>query len=358
MDLLPHFPFQKNKANKATLIPLSSQSAPVLTRPPQQVLYTLIYILPFYLHPATRPSPTTLRSSPPSLRTRIRLALLSTTLCTTLTYLILHSHLHLSLARITTLLGLLPPTPTSLLTPLLPTLLLFAGPLVEKLLTRPLPTISSLKNLPRGVLSVLWPQTQEELVANRNYITAPLTEEVLFRANLLALHLCTQPPPLNPQTPYPDRWQLVFLTPLYFALAHLHHLLSTRLTYPHAPILPIVIQTVVQVAYTGVFGWYASFLYLRSGGVWGVVAVHAFCNFMGLPRVWGRLERWEGGGRGSRDGREGKERGGNEDEEGDEGDEGWGWREVVYYAALLGGVWGWWWGGGVWWLSEGRGGFS
>ena len=45
----------------------------------------------------------------------------------------------------------------------------------------------------------------------------------------------------------------------------------------------------MQFGYTTVFGWYAAFLLLRTGNLWGVVAVHSFCNWMGLPRVWGKI---------------------------------------------------------------------
>ena len=37
------------------------------------------------------------------------------------------------------------------------------------------------------------------------------------------------------------------------------------------------------------FGGYATFLYLRTGSLLGVIVVHAFCNWMGFPRFWGRV---------------------------------------------------------------------
>jgi prenyl protein peptidase len=37
------------------------------------------------------------------------------------------------------------------------------------------------------------------------------------------------------------------------------------------------------------FGAYATFLYLRTGSLLAVTLVHAFCNWMGLPRFWGRI---------------------------------------------------------------------
>ena len=31
-------------------------------------------------------------------------------------------------------------------------------------------------------------------------------------------------------------------------------------------------------------------MYLRTGSLLAVVLIHAFCNWRGLPRLWGRLE--------------------------------------------------------------------
>lgn len=41
----------------------------------------------------------------------------------------------------------------------------------------------------------------------------------------------------------------------------------------------------LQFAYTTVFGWYATFLFQRTGTVWAPLVAHILCNFMGLPRL-------------------------------------------------------------------------
>ena len=56
------------------------------------------------------------------------------------------------------------------------------------------------------------------------------------------------------------------------------------------PLLPALLRTLFQFAYTTLFGWYANFVFVRTGSLPAVVLAHAFCNWMGLPRVWGRLE--------------------------------------------------------------------
>lgn len=50
-----------------------------------------------------------------------------------------------------------------------------------------------------------------------------------------------------------------------------------------------ILRTLLQLAYTTLFGGYATFLYLRTGSLLGVILVHAFCNWMGFPRFWGRV---------------------------------------------------------------------
>jgi membrane protease YdiL (CAAX protease family) len=39
-----------------------------------------------------------------------------------------------------------------------------------------------------------------------------------------------------------------------------------------------------QLLYTSVFGWYATWLFLRTQSLWGIVIVHSFCNWIGLPK--------------------------------------------------------------------------
>ena len=43
------------------------------------------------------------------------------------------------------------------------------------------------------------------------------------------------------------------------------------------------LQVAFQFAFTTVFGWYATFLFLRTGHLAAAVAAHAFCNSMGFP---------------------------------------------------------------------------
>lgn len=80
------------------------------------------------------------------------------------------------------------------------------------------------------------------------------------------------------------------MTPLIFGLAHIHHFYAYTVSHPDGPWLPGLVQTLFQLSYTTLFGAYATFTYLRTGSLLAVVLIHAFCNWQGLPRIWGRLE--------------------------------------------------------------------
>ncbi|MCJ1318291.1 hypothetical protein MMC15_003619 [Xylographa vitiligo] len=118
-----------------------------------------------------------------------------------------------------------------------------------------------------------------------NNYQGPFTEELLFRSLLLPLALLSQP---NPSASKP---RLILLTPLYFSIAHIHHLYEFKLAHPRTPLLPTLLMTLFQFSYTTIFGWYAAFVFLRTGSLGSVVLCHAFCNWMGLPRLWGKVGR-------------------------------------------------------------------
>jgi prenyl protein peptidase len=84
--------------------------------------------------------------------------------------------------------------------------------------------------------------------------------------------------------------QTIFLTPVIFGLAHVHHFYEFRLTHTQVPAARALARSLFQLGYTTIFGAYATFLFLRTGSLLAVCAVHAFCNCMGLPQVWGRVE--------------------------------------------------------------------
>lgn len=75
----------------------------------------------------------------------------------------------------------------------------------------------------------------------------------------------------------------IFVTPLFFGIAHFHHL-NEHLRQGMKKSLAIQ-MSVVQFAYTSVFGIYSAYLFLRTGHFVAPFVAHAFCNHMGLPDI-------------------------------------------------------------------------
>lgn len=107
----------------------------------------------------------------------------------------------------------------------------------------------------------------------------PVSEELIWRALMIPLHVLAQ---------FSGK-QIIFLTPLYFGIAHVHHLYEFRLTHPRTPLPLAVLRSLFQFTYTSLFGFFAAFVFLRTGNVYSVILAHSFCNWMGLPRFYGRV---------------------------------------------------------------------
>ena len=260
----------KNRARieevKAPL--LSSANAAALS-----TAFTALYVLPFYLSPTTRPSPILSRDAPSVIRARIRFVTLSITISTLITSYILSTRAYEDLSSIIHNLGIYPIYPLAISKSILLTAFLFAGPLFERAVIE--------SGWRRWIKGKDIHETLSSWIGWRNFIAGPFTEEVLFRSILVSLHTHTRP--LLPVT------ALIFATPLYFGIAHIHHFYEYTLTHSYTPLLPALLRSLVQFAYTTVFGWYATFVFLRTGSLWAVFLIHSQCNWMGLPRIWGRV---------------------------------------------------------------------
>jgi prenyl protein peptidase len=87
-------------------------------------------------------------------------------------------------------------------------------------------------------------------------------------------------------------WQtLIFATPLFFGLCHLHHGWGMVQWYGWSWRIPVL--CCVQFLYTTVFGWYATWVFLATGSTAAAVLVHSLCNWMGLP-AFGQMSRAHG----------------------------------------------------------------
>jgi prenyl protein peptidase len=172
-------------------------------------------------------------------------------------------------------------------------------------------------------ISSLIPHTIQKLKTTQG----PLTEELLFRSAITPLLI------LSPISESPSR--IILLDPLPFGLAHIHHFYEFTLTNPHTALVPALLRSLFQFGFTTVFGWFATFVFLRTGNVWVCILIHSFCNWMGLPRVWGRLESGVIGPAGIGGGS-----GGSGQDEVEE-ELAWPWT-AVYYVLLMGGAVGFW----------------
>jgi membrane protease YdiL (CAAX protease family) len=76
--------------------------------------------------------------------------------------------------------------------------------------------------------------------------------------------------------------RVALLTPAWFALAHVHHLLE-KLFVLKSSLSSALISTAVQLTYTSIFGLIASYLYVCTGNIASPIVSHVVCNFIGLP---------------------------------------------------------------------------
>ncbi|KAK2462514.1 hypothetical protein APHAL10511_005484 [Amanita phalloides] len=111
----------------------------------------------------------------------------------------------------------------------------------------------------------------------RNYIVAPITEEIVFRACVLAVY----------DLAGASRRGMTLFTPLSFGLAHVHHAWETFNKYGRTSNAAkrAVVNSLVQLTYTTLFGAYCAYLFLRTGSIFPPISAHAFCNVMGLPEL-------------------------------------------------------------------------
>ncbi|MCJ1313665.1 hypothetical protein MMC25_007344 [Agyrium rufum] len=300
------------------------------------VVLTLIYILPFYAFAPTRPSPTLARDTDVVIRARIRCVTVACFVSSLVTVQILRQYASVPTDQILPSLGWWPISILDISRSLLLTATLFLGPLFEKgVVERQGANWIRLRGL-RDCLGS-W-------IGWRNYVAGPLTEELLFRTLLVPLSLLT----------LLSTGQSILLTPLVFGVAHVHHAYEFHLMNPTLPWSLIAFRSLFQFTYTTLFGWYANFVLVRTGSGWACVVVHAFCNWMGLPRFWGKVER-------AVEREAGNHRGKEDDghirrseifttlNAGNAGEASIGWT-IAYYVLLIMGTFGFW--KGLWPLTE------
>lgn len=243
------------------------------------VLFTAFYIAPFYLSQTLRTSPLNSRDAPAVIKARVRAVGLTCIACSVVTVYVLAFYGHANPYETLRLLGMYPVNPVDILRVLSLLLVLFVCSIYENVIVD-----GEWRGWgPSSFKAGLW----DDWTSYRNRIVAPISEELVFRSLAIPLFLLARM----------STTRIVFITPLIFGLAHVHHLVEfiTSRTPDNRRIPPLgiwihgIMRSTFQFAYTSLFGFFAAFVFLRTGNLWAAIVAHSFCNRMGLPRLWGKV---------------------------------------------------------------------
>jgi prenyl protein peptidase len=108
----------------------------------------------------------------------------------------------------------------------------------------------------------------------RNLLIAPLVEELLFRGCIVRILASAQ---FHPAT-------ITLVAPLFFGLAHLHHILE-NVWIRGLPPRKATFEQLLQFSHTTAFGIIATLVFTSAGSVAAPTLLHVGCNWMGLPVI-------------------------------------------------------------------------
>ncbi|KAG0374074.1 CAAX prenyl protease, partial [Mortierella sp. AD032] len=127
------------------------------------------------------------------------------------------------------------------------------------------------------------------LMGMRNFVVGPISEEFIFRACMVAIVANSGA----------RSYMMIFVLPLVFGIAHINHAYESYVKKGRTrqALLGAAAMAVFQLLYTTLFGWFATFLFLRTSNLIAPCLCHAFCNMMGFPDVtniqyFGRWKKW------------------------------------------------------------------
>ena len=242
------------------------------------------------------------RNSPSTIKARARSVWTVCAACSAITISILSLAGSASSYDIVRFLGLYPVDLVDIAKCLVLILILFAGPLFEEGIVEGNWRYWLRWDIFRGTVFDDW-------IGWRNLVVGPVSEELVFRSLSVSLFLLAQVSSLScyimrsrlKTAIQAEPRDIIFSTPLIFGLAHLHHLNEHIVTHQRhdqtylaavltpSIILPGIVRALFQLIYTSLFGFFTTFLFLRTGNLYSCILAHSFCNWMGLPRVWGRV---------------------------------------------------------------------
>ena len=126
------------------------------------------------------------------------------------------------------------------------------------------------------------------MVSFRNHIFAPVSEELAFRS-IMVLFMLAKYKIRTETGNYTDNntemaWEIARRCPLWFGVAHLHHIFD-KVSKDRSAWKVAIAESLLQFAYTSIFGYIAGLLLLRTGTVLAPIVSHTICNLSGLPDV-------------------------------------------------------------------------
>ncbi|KAF9432771.1 CAAX prenyl protease, partial [Entomortierella beljakovae] len=117
----------------------------------------------------------------------------------------------------------------------------------------------------------------------------PATEEFVFRSCMVSIVAYSGA----------SFSAMVFGLPLVFGIAHLNHGHEIYVKKGRTPqaLKQATLICIAKLLYTSVFGWFATYLFLRTSSFWAACLSHTLCNILGLPEVgniklYGHWGKW------------------------------------------------------------------
>lgn len=149
--------------------------------------------------------------------------------------------------------------------------LLYVGPLADGLLYyATLPNKHLYTDL-RAELFNVW--------GLRNYLFAPVSEEIIYTSMLINNYLILYPQGQCTLS------TIVWKVPLFFGVAHLHHAYEMH-QQGLTGVVQVICNAAIQMTYTTLFGSLTNYAFVKSGGnLWVCILLHVMCNFMGFPEA-------------------------------------------------------------------------
>lgn len=243
------------------------------------IVYTVLYVAPFYLSSTLRSTPLQSRDAPAVIRARVRAVTLTCVTCTVIAVSVLVGLGSATPQDVLRLLGVWPIDLVDIVKVLSLVAVLFVGPLYENVVVDGDWRGWSFSGFKEGIY--------DSWTGYRNLLVAPASEEVVFRSLTISLYLLAG---VNTK-------RIIFLTPLIFGFAHVHHLIEfVQSQTPRGRSLPPlkvwiigIVRSLFQFTYTSLFGFFAAFVFLRTGNLLACIAAHTCCNWLGVPRVYGKV---------------------------------------------------------------------